>query len=148
MSYVNRKLLPFWLAMMTAGFLSGCCSSRPTIAEFRSLDLARKIAAFEEAYRGGCLRESENVYLGMISDHGGAAANEMLQLIKSPRADFPLRDVILVLGFINANGTELKRHPVYEALRGLASESNDATIREKARKTLIEIDTHTKRPIS
>lgn len=114
--------------------LTACCSSRPTIAEFRSLTLDEKIAAFKQAYRSGCLRETENVYLGMIADHGTAAADEMLKVIKSPSADFPLRDAILVTGFVNANGVDLRQHAIYGELRLLAVDSNDPKLREEAQK--------------
>lgn len=110
------------------------------------MTLERKIPAFEEAYRGGCLKETEPVYLGMIADHGYAAADEMVRLIKTPHPDFPLRDAVLVLSFVNAQGTNLKLHPAHEVLRELSNESRDPAVREEARRTLLEIDARTKGP--
>jgi hypothetical protein len=77
----------------------------------------------------------------MIADHRSAAADAMMNVIDSPQSDFPIRDVIIVAGFINAKGTELRGHPLYQALKTLAAGSPDPQVREKARKCLIEIET-------
>jgi hypothetical protein len=141
----QRDAQKWLMAAVCWSLITHCCSSRPAISEFKNYSLDHKIVSFENAYRDGCLRESENVYLGIISDHGAAAADAMLPLIRSPRQDFPVRAAIIVLGFVNAAGFDLRSHPVHEALRELASNAHDAKLREKAAATLAEIDRYGRR---
>lgn len=127
--------------LLTTFLVTSCCSSKPSISDFRALSLEQKIEEAEKAYRAGCLREVENVYLGMIADHGIAAADAMTTLIGTPRSDFPVRSAITVAGFINANRIELRGHPLYLELKRVATTSSNREERILAEKVLTEIDT-------
>ena len=138
---MRRRAAAVASVVVTLFAVAGCCSSKPTIAEFRALPLEAKVSAVRAAYRAGCLREVENVYLGVISNHGLAAADAMAAVIDSPPADFPLRSAVLVASFINANRVELRHHRLYDQLQHLAETSNDDEVKRLARRTVLEIET-------
>lgn len=138
---MRRTLL---IALIAALDMACCTSKLKTSAEFRLLPLEEKIAEYSAAHKNGCLVGRAGTYfqyLDMISGHGLAAADAMAKLVNSPQPDFPIRDVIIVASFINANGTELRGHPLYDALKSLAATHPDPEIRESARKCLVEIET-------
>lgn len=123
-------------------FLASCCLHGQLVDQdtFARGSLERKIELYEAAIKRKCVTNDMLQLLTRMAEHGSAAADAMVELLKNPSPNFPVEHAIIVFELTRFQGVNLREHPGMAELRRLAVSGSDERARVAAQQAIRNIE--------